>query len=131
MGDAGVAATADPPAMYPRVSFLISTYNRRDVLLATLWRVHECGLPPDSFEIIVVDNASRDGTADRVAECFPRIRLIRLRENHGSCAKNFGLEMARGEMIVFLDDDSYPQPGSIGQTLRNFDADSNLGAAIF
>src|SRR5437868_13792466 len=115
--------------MPPRVSFLISTFNRREVLLATLWRLHECGLPQHSFEIIVVDNASRDGTADAVSRHFPRVRLIRLRDNGGSCAKNFGLRIAQGEFVMFLDDDSHPQPGSIGRMFRHFSNDPKLGAA--
>src|SRR5438552_2281060 len=106
--------------MPPRVTFLISTHNRRDVLLSTLWRVRECGLRREAFETIVVDNASNDGTADAVARHFPRVRLIEVRENRGSCAKNEGLKIAQGEFIVFLDDDSYPEPGAIAQMLRHF-----------
>src|SRR5436190_14420596 len=76
------------------VSFLISTFNRRDILLATLRRLHECGLPRAAFEVVVVDNASSDGTAQAVTSQFPRVKLIVLCENRGSCAKNEGLRIA-------------------------------------
>jgi len=117
--------------MRPKVSFIISTFNRRDVLLATLWRLHECGLTQDCCETFVVDNASTDGTAEAVASHFPRVRLIRLSENEGSCAKNHALKPARGEFIVFLDDDSFPQPGAIARMIQHFRDDPSLGAVGF
>jgi GT2 family glycosyltransferase len=119
------------PAANLVVSFVISTYNRRDVLLATLARMRQCGLSRDAFEIMVVDNASRDGTASAVAADFPEVRLFALPENRGSCAKNVALERAGGRYVVFLDDDSYPMSGSIARMIHHFDSDPTLGAAAF
>ena len=113
------------------VTFLIAAYNRRDVLLKTLRHVRRCGLPAESFEVILVDNASTDGTADAVAAAFPDVRLLRERVNRGACAKNAGLAIARGRYVVFLDDDSYPRPGSVARMIRHFEADPSLGAAVF
>src|SRR5207245_807503 len=57
----------------PRVSFLIATHNRRNVLLNTLAHVHACGLASGDFEALVVDNASADATADALrTPCPPR-----------------------------------------------------------
>src|SRR5690606_13400026 len=75
----------------PIVSFLISTYNRKAVLLDMLNRIGACGLDAQEFEIIVVDNASPDGTADAVAAAFPHVHLIRLDRNVGPTAKNLAL----------------------------------------
>jgi GT2 family glycosyltransferase len=61
----------------------------------------------------------------------PEVRVIRMADNHGSCAKNFALPLARGRYVVFLDDDSYPEPGSIRQMIRHFEARPMLGAASF
>jgi hypothetical protein len=113
------------------VSFIISTHNRRDVTLDTLGHVRCCGLRADAFEIFVVDNASSDGTALAVKRAFPTVRLIRQRRNRGSCAKNRALQDARGRFIVFLDDDSYPIPGSITHMIRKFETQPRLGAAVF
>jgi GT2 family glycosyltransferase len=116
----------------PMVTFLISTFNRRAVLLHTLEKLQEvdrrCGL---ITETIVVDNASRDGTADSVAAAFPEVQIIRQKRNTGACAKNAGLTKARGEFVIFLDDDSYPTADSIGRMIEHFFNDSKLGAAIF
>lgn len=114
-----------------KVSFLISTYNRRDVTLHTLDRLLQCGLAPEEFEIIVVDNASRDGTADAIAAQHPHVRLIRLKQNRGACAKNAGIAQARGQYIIFLDDDSFPDSRSVAKMLHHFANDPRLGAAVF
>jgi len=115
----------------PSVSFLIATFNRRDVLLHTLEKIRRCGLLAGEFEILVVDNASTDGTPQAVAALFPSVKLFRLGHNRGPCAKNVGLSAARGEYVVFLDDDSFPEPGSLRPMISHFRADSSLGAAVF
>src|SRR5438105_3645348 len=115
----------------PRVSFLISTYNRCAVLLQTLERVKACGLPREQFEIFLVDNASPDGTAEAVAELHPDVRLFPLRRNLGPCAKNIGLKAARGEYVIFLDDDSFALPGATARMIDHFENDPRLGAAVF
>jgi GT2 family glycosyltransferase len=112
------------------VSFIISTHNRRDVLLKTLERVRDLGLSEATYEIHVIDNASRDGTADAVA-WLDGICLHRERINRGSCAKNIAIPHSQGEFIVFLDDDSYPQPGSIERMIGHFQEHPRLGAASF
>ncbi len=117
--------------LQPRISFLISTYNRCAVLLETLDRVKACGLKRDEFEILVVDNASPDGTASAVAEVHPDVRLIALRENRGPCVKNIALKESRGGYVIFLDDDSFPLPMSTARMMHHFDRDPQLGAAVF
>jgi GT2 family glycosyltransferase len=113
------------------ITFLISTYNRREVLLQTLRRLSDCALSCEQFEIIVVDNASRDGTADAVMQENIGVRLIPLQHNRGPCAKNVGLRHARGEFVVFLDDDSYPEGDSLQRMIAHFRRDEMLGAAVF
>jgi GT2 family glycosyltransferase len=115
----------------PLVSFLISTYNRRDELLRTLEVLHGSAAGANPSEIIVVDNASQDSTADAVQQKFPKVRVIRQSVNRGPCAKNLGLPVARGQYVVFLDDDSFPHPQSIDRMVDYFRADPQLGAAAF
>lgn len=114
-----------------RVSFVLATCNRRDVLLSTLQHLREAAAEADESEIIVVDNASRDRTCDAVRSQFPEVRLIPLANNLGSCAKAVGVERAGGEYVVFLDDDSHPRPGSIRRMIERFDTDPRLGCAGF
>jgi len=113
------------------ISFVIATYNRRETLLSTLQRLHSSGAGPHECEIIVVDNASSDGTADAVRSCFPDVRLVGVPRNLGSCAKACGVDWACGDYVVFLDDDSYPRSGTVERMVARFDSDQQLGAAGF
>ncbi|HEY2588596.1 MAG TPA: glycosyltransferase [Tepidisphaeraceae bacterium] len=113
------------------MSFILPTYNRRDVLLHTLARVQGCGLAHDAFEVLVVDNASCDGTAEAVQDRFLSIHVLRQTTNRGPCAKNAALDVARGEFVVFLDDDSYPERGAVARMVEHFEANLRLGAAVF
>lgn len=119
-------AHGTPPLL---VSFVLATHNRRDVVLRTLSRLNECGLPRREFEVLVVDNASSDGTPSAIE---PHVdAVIRLHVNEGSCAKARAAAQANGRYIVFLDDDSHPRAGSVERMLRRFDADPLLAAAGF
>lgn len=88
----------------PVVSVVIPSYNRKEsvlTLLADLERQE--GVP---FEVIVVDDASPDGSADAIAAAYPRITLLRNETNGGPCvARNRGIRAARSEIIVGLDSD--------------------------
>ncbi len=76
-------------------------------------------------EVVVVDNASTDDTPALVAELarrWPEVRVAREPELGLSVARNRGLETARGEVGVFLDDDADPHPGWLDAILRPFEA---------
>ena len=115
----------------PLISIIMATRNRRDVVLNTLAEVRAATGAAEQHEIIVVDNHSRDGTANAIRERYPEIRLIRVPGNLGSCAKALGVEQAVGRYILFLDDDSYPRPGSVERMVQHLEADRYLGAVGF
>ncbi len=113
----------------PIVSIILATHNRRAVVENTLAQIDDCGLDRADYETIVVDNASTDGTADAVVHRVNR--LVPLRKNAGSTAKAFGVDVARGTLLLFLDDDSFPRPGSLERMIEQFEGDSRLAAAGF
>lgn len=116
----------------PRVTFLLATHNRRAAVLHTLSQLQSLqGSEDFAAQTIVIDNASTDGAADAIAAEFPSVHLLRQRTNRGACAKNLGLALATGHYVVFLDDDSYPDVNSIGRMIEYFQADPQLGAAVF
>lgn len=119
------------PTDSPLVSFTISTHNRRDVLRGTLWQLRLICLELPGAEVLVVDNASSDGSVEMIRTEFPEVQCIPLRDNLGSCAKNIAIEQSRGQYIVFLDDDSYPHSGSVERMIEHFENDPSLGAAVF
>lgn len=116
-------------ASKPIISIVIATHNRRDIVERTLSNLTDCGLDRTDYETIVVDNDSTDGTPAAIAHRVNR--LICLPRNAGSTAKAFGADEARGRYIVFLDDDSFPRPGSLEKMVRRFENDGHLGAAGF
>ncbi|MBQ7584335.1 MAG: glycosyltransferase family 2 protein [Lachnospiraceae bacterium] len=77
------------------------------------------------FEIIVVDNDSRDGSADTVAREYPEVRLKRLDQNYGfSRAVNEGLRMSEASFVLLLNSDTRVEPGFVGalvSTIKNDD----------
>lgn len=115
----------------PSVAFVIATMNRRDVVLSTLARLHETDRAPANREIVVCVNPSTDGTVDAVRGQFRDVEVVSLDRNLGSCAKAVGVERTRSDYVVFLDDDSYPRPGTVARMIEKFEADPSLGAAAF
>ena len=88
------------------VSIIVVSYNGRDLLRGCLRSVFEQtrGL---EFEVIVVDNASQDGTPEMVASEFPQARLVRRSANAGfATAVNDGIQQARGEALLILNPDT-------------------------
>jgi GT2 family glycosyltransferase len=95
-------------AAWPQVSIVFVAYNRRDKLGISLEHVLDrLDYPADRLEVIVVDNASEDGTAEMVRERFPQVQLIVNPENVGASAWNAGMTAARGDWRLILDDDCY------------------------
>jgi GT2 family glycosyltransferase len=76
----------------PRVTVAILAYNRRDALAVNLQKVSEIDYPRDRLEVIVVDNASEDGTAEMVRERFPEVELIVTERNVGIAGWNRAFE---------------------------------------
>lgn len=93
----------------PKASVVIVTWNGLHHLQRCLPALQEqTGL---SFETIVVDNGSIDGTADWIAETYPQIVLKRLDSNHGfAAANNIGFGVARADLIATLNNDAVPDP---------------------
>ena len=103
----------------PRVAAVVVTYNRRDLLLESLAAVLGQTRAPD--KVIVVDNASEDGTAAAVRGQFPSVHLAELRRNSGGAggfAGGMALALADGaDLIWLMDDDTVPEPGALNALL--------------
>jgi GT2 family glycosyltransferase len=97
---------------------VVVTHNRRELLLECLQAIDAQSRPVD--EVIVVDNASADRTADAVAERFPGVRLHRLDENIGGAGGfAYGVAVARSDadLLWLMDDDVAPLPDALEQLL--------------
>lgn len=94
------------PASY-KISVVIPTYNRRDLLARTLASVACQDFPSEHFEIVVVVDGSTDGSADLVRSQMTTcpLTLIEQKNRGRAAARNVGMHAGRGDLILFLDDD--------------------------
>jgi N-acetylglucosaminyl-diphospho-decaprenol L-rhamnosyltransferase len=110
------------------LSVVIPTFNTASMTR----RCVECVLAtsPEGTEVIVVDDGSRDGTAEMFARDCPDVQVVRLEINRGfSIAANHGVDAARGDIILLLNSDAVPHQGALGALLHAFENDPSLGVA--
>jgi GT2 family glycosyltransferase len=111
--------------MSARTGVVVITRDRRDELLRTLDRLAAL---PEAPPVVVVDNASSDGTAEAVARAHPDMGLIRARANLGAVGRNIGVAALDTPYVAFCDDDTWWDPGSLDRAADLLDAHPGLGA---
>jgi len=116
--------------LFPKVSIIVLTFNNLDLTRICLESIYKkTGYP--NFEVIVVDNASSDGTQEFLVENkfqFPNIKIILNENNKGfACGNNRGFQEAKGEFVVFLNNDTIVTHGWIGRLIRHIKCDPTIG----
>lgn len=102
----------------PAVSVLLVTWNGWTLLERCLESLEAEQGAGGALEIVVVDNASSDRTAEEVASTYPHVRYLRLPENRGFAAgNNAGLPLATGSFVFLLNNDTVVEPGAIAALL--------------
>lgn len=102
------------------VTVLITTYNRRDILERTLealsdqtWR---------DFDVVVIDDGSTDGTwaylQDRARAGDARLTIATQANTGQALARNHGLKLVRSDIVLFLGDDTIPEPDFVAEHMR-------------
>jgi GT2 family glycosyltransferase len=121
-----LAPIAEPdPAL--SLSIIVLSFNRKAALLETLRRLHESPATRDA-EIVVVDNASTDGSPDAVREHAPHAKLIALDANAAIAGFNRGVEAAAGDLVLILDDDARPDPHALAAAAELLEQRPDLAA---
>ena len=119
-----------PPELpgVPGVSVVVINWNTRDMTLDCLASVFE-HTRDVSVEVIVVDNASTDGSAQAIAQRFPQVTLIANRENRGfAAANNQAMRQARGRYWLLLNSDTLVLDAVIAASARYLDEHADVGA---
>lgn len=102
------------------ISVVVTSWNRRERLMETL--AAALGQEGPIREVLLVDNASTDGSVDAVRSRFPQVRVLQMDENRGpTVARNAGFRAARGDLVLFLDDDVAPRPDCASALARAFE----------
>jgi peptidoglycan/xylan/chitin deacetylase (PgdA/CDA1 family)/glycosyltransferase involved in cell wall biosynthesis len=102
----------------PKISVVIPTYNRRDLLVSrSLPPLFNQDLPPDEYEIVVVVDGSTDGTIEALEAMKPRctLRIIHQPNCGWTGARHTGIKEARSDLILFVDDDIVCNPDLLRQ----------------
>ena len=112
----------------PRLSVVVLSWNTQDLTLACL-----CALRDDrvehSREVIVIDNASEDGSAAAIAAQHPEVQLVVNDENRGYAGgHNQGAALARGDYLCTLNSDTEVDPGALDMLVDFLDANPRHGA---
>lgn len=107
------------PTQTPEVSVVIATFNRREMLARCLDALAQQTQDPSTFEVIVADDGSSDGTADMVESMETPLRLRALRlENEGwAAAANAGARAAAASICLHVDDDIISSPELVAEHL--------------
>jgi GT2 family glycosyltransferase len=101
------------------VAVVIVTWNSKAFLKDCLGSIEALVRPP--AELVVVDNASNDGTPDYVRRSFPRAQLVEAETNHGFCrANNHGIRISSSPFILVLNPDTRLEPDYLEQALPAF-----------
>ncbi|PPF56848.1 glycosyl transferase [Clavibacter michiganensis] len=106
---------------HPRVVAVVVAWNRRDLVVETLAALRAQTAPLHA--VVVIDNASTDGSGEVIRERFPDIALTTLPTNTGGAGGfTVGIERALtehdAELVWLMDDDTVPDPGALGELLR-------------
>ncbi len=105
----------------PAVSIVMPCHNRVDALHQTLESLCRQTFPPEQFEVVVVDQASTDGSRELVRTMAPpfRLRLLEQDAKYGiSVARNAGIEASRSSLVLLLDADLITDPELVGAHLE-------------
>lgn len=111
--------TSEQPALtVPALTVIVVSYNTRALTVAALRTLYET-TKDTALHVVVLDNASSDGSADAVAEAFPQVELIRSEENLGfSRANNVVAAAAKTEWLLLLNPDTECHAGAVDNLMR-------------
>jgi GT2 family glycosyltransferase len=112
-----------------QLSIIIVNWNTRDLLDQCLASVDQTA-GELGIELIVVDNASNDGSSQMVRDQYPKVKLVQNHENSGFArANNQGISESTGMYILLLNSDTVVKPGALQNLLEFMDVHPEAGAA--
>ncbi|MCL2723940.1 MAG: glycosyltransferase [Polyangiaceae bacterium] len=112
----------------PWVTVIIATYNRADSLRRLLEQFDRQTLDPSHFEVIAVDDGSQEVVGDKLADLETRyaLRIERQANSGAAVARQHGVSLARGKIIVVIDDDMQIKPDFLERHLDKHDGDDTV-----
>ena len=105
-------------------------YNGGEHVIGCIEALRRTRWPADALEIVVVDNASADGSDAEIRRRFPEVRLIPSGGNHGFPANNLALrDLDDVDHVALVNNDAFVEPGWLEPLVGALEAEPTLGAA--
>ena len=115
--------------MKTELTIIIVSYNTCDILRQCLQKLYQ-NSGDLTFEVIVVDNASKDNSVDMVRAEFPHVRLVNSQINLGfAAANNVAFRLGRGNYFILLNSDAFIQPNTLQQFYDRMEEQKKVGIA--
>lgn len=112
-----------------KVSIVLVNFRGAEDTLTAIRHISEMNWPDANLEVVVVDNASGDGSAEKIAAAAPKVKLVASHENLGFAAGcNLGARNSSGEIIAFLNNDARPDRDWVASAVDKFAESEKIGA---
>lgn len=113
--------TAAAPAVDREITVGLCSRNRKETLKAVLLTLANQSIHPDRYEVVIIDDGSTDGTAEMIAELDVPYRLTYGYQPHSALAtaRNHGIRLCRGEIMLYIDDDVLADHHLLEEHLRS------------
>ena len=113
--------------MLPYVSIVIINYNGLSFLKDCFSSISELNYPHERYEVIMVDNASTDGSVEYVKKKYPFVKIIKLNRNYGfTGGANFGAKYSNGDIIFFLNNDAVVDKNCLIEAVKTLLKDDKI-----
>jgi len=116
----------------PFVSVVVLNYNGRHLLEGCITSLYKTDYRKDRYNVIVVDNASTDGSAEFLKDNYPRVKIVKSKKNIGVASNNLGVRFALDEIksdyVVLLNNDVLVHRNWLKELINAVESDSTIGA---
>src|SRR5207249_102992 len=106
----------------PTVSIIVTAYNEEDAIFRTIECCGEVDYPGAKLQVVIVDDGSTDGTGcelERAKKLWPDLAIVRFEQNRGKReAMAAGARIARGDVLVYVDSDSFLRRDAVREIVQ-------------
>lgn len=113
----------------PLVSVVLVNFRGADDTIEAIHHLGQLDWPAEQLEIVVVENASGDDSAERIRAAAPHVKLVESKKNLGFAGGcNFGVKKSSGSIIALLNNDAKPDSGWVREAVARFESSPKVGA---